>query len=263
MCRFPIRRSEPRSTSRPQKDLGIKINLEGVDVADDPGRASPPAVSSGSGPDIISAINNWGAALCRQRRRCQRCRRGKSARRRAAITKPRRRSPMTARSGSPSRIRLSACRSPTAPPGGNEIGYGPEKISGKAGSSGARAGKKLKAKGPPPWARQWRMPSATPNAFWYPYLWSWGGKEVEGRRQDRRAGQQGDDRIGQVRGGVVERMPLPLPPPRRGRSGMGRFSGNKPRLPVGQHQRHQQWRLDLYRSQEEARRVPDPRTASR
>src|SRR5260370_17982819 len=40
-----------------QKDLGIKINLEGVDGLTIQPRATA-AVSSGSGPDIISAINN-------------------------------------------------------------------------------------------------------------------------------------------------------------------------------------------------------------
>src|SRR5436309_15748551 len=41
-----------------QKDLGIKINLEGVDGLTIQARVTS-AVSSGSGPDIISAINDW------------------------------------------------------------------------------------------------------------------------------------------------------------------------------------------------------------
>src|SRR5215472_14557793 len=41
-----------------QKDLGIRINLEGVDGLTIQARVTS-AVSSGSGPDIISAINNW------------------------------------------------------------------------------------------------------------------------------------------------------------------------------------------------------------
>src|SRR6478752_9808810 len=41
-----------------QKDLGIKINLEGVDGLTIQARITS-SVSSGSGPDIISAINNW------------------------------------------------------------------------------------------------------------------------------------------------------------------------------------------------------------
>src|SRR5437879_2317467 len=41
-----------------QKDLGIKINLEGVDGLTIQARVTS-AVQSGSGPDIISAINHW------------------------------------------------------------------------------------------------------------------------------------------------------------------------------------------------------------
>src|SRR5436189_5875676 len=41
-----------------QKDLGLKINLEGVDGLTIQARVTS-SVSSGSGPDSISAINNW------------------------------------------------------------------------------------------------------------------------------------------------------------------------------------------------------------
>src|SRR3954453_13342011 len=41
-----------------QKDLGIKFNLEGVDGLTIQARVTS-AVSSGTGPDIISSINNW------------------------------------------------------------------------------------------------------------------------------------------------------------------------------------------------------------
>src|SRR5438105_9016717 len=41
-----------------QKDLGIKFNLETVDGLTIQARVTS-AVSSGSGPDIISSINNW------------------------------------------------------------------------------------------------------------------------------------------------------------------------------------------------------------
>src|SRR5258708_39715596 len=41
-----------------QKDLGISIKLEGVDGLTIQARVTS-AVSSGTGPDIISAINNW------------------------------------------------------------------------------------------------------------------------------------------------------------------------------------------------------------
>src|SRR3982751_4399147 len=41
-----------------QKDLGIKINLETVDGLTIQARVTS-SVQSGTGPDIISAINNW------------------------------------------------------------------------------------------------------------------------------------------------------------------------------------------------------------
>src|ERR1700726_1368276 len=41
-----------------QKDLGLKLNLEGVDGLTIQARVTS-AVQSGSGPDIIQAINNW------------------------------------------------------------------------------------------------------------------------------------------------------------------------------------------------------------
>src|ERR1700755_3177274 len=41
-----------------QKDLGIKFNLEPVDGLTIQARVTS-AVSSGTGPDIISSINNW------------------------------------------------------------------------------------------------------------------------------------------------------------------------------------------------------------
>src|SRR5436853_5928817 len=41
-----------------QKDLGIKLNLEGVDGLTIQARVTS-SVQSGSGPDIIQAINNW------------------------------------------------------------------------------------------------------------------------------------------------------------------------------------------------------------
>src|SRR5215831_9658805 len=41
-----------------QKDLGLKINLEGVDGLTLQARVTS-SVQSGTGPDIISSINNW------------------------------------------------------------------------------------------------------------------------------------------------------------------------------------------------------------
>src|SRR6201987_6171224 len=41
-----------------QKDLGIKLNLEGVDALTVQARTTS-SVSAGSGPDVIGVFNNW------------------------------------------------------------------------------------------------------------------------------------------------------------------------------------------------------------
>jgi hypothetical protein len=59
----------------------------------------------------------------------------------------------------------------------NEIGYGPEKYP-ETWQEWREAGKKLKAKGHP-LGQTLAHAFGDANAFWYPYLWSWGGREVE------------------------------------------------------------------------------------
>src|SRR5256885_11741582 len=91
-----------------QKDLGLKINLEGVDGLTIQARVTS-AVSSGSGPDIISAINNWAqlyadsvvdvSDVCEEIGKAQ-----------GGYYETAKRSPMTARNGSLSRTRSSVCR---------------------------------------------------------------------------------------------------------------------------------------------------------
>ena len=93
-------------------------------------------------------------------------------------------------------------------------------------------------------------PSATRRAGGIRSLWSWGGKEVEADGKTVVAEQQGNCRVDQVRGRPVEGDHG------RGRARLGRHQ-QQPRLPVADHQRHQQRRLDLHRSQEEAGDVPD------
>ena len=111
------------------------------------------------------------------------------------------------------------------------------------------AGKKLKAKGRPIGQTAGHTFGDAPG-WWYPYPVVVGRQGGRGRRQDRRAEQQGNGRIDQVRGRPVEGDHG------RGRARLGRHQ-QQPRLPVADHQRHQQRRLDLHRSQEEARHVPD------
>jgi hypothetical protein len=111
------------------------------------------------------------------------------------------------------------------------------------------AGKKLKAKGRPIGQTAGHTFGDAPG-WWYPLPLVVGRQGGRGRRQDRRAEQQGDRRVDQVRGRAVEGDHG------RRRDGLGRHQ-QQPRLPVADHQRHQQRRLDLHRSQEQARHLQD------
>ena len=111
------------------------------------------------------------------------------------------------------------------------------------------AGKKLKAKGHPLGQSLGHTVGDAP-AFAYPYLWSWGGREVEADGKTVKLNTQGDDRVGQVHDRLLEGSP------RRGRPCLGRLQ-QQPRLPVGHHQRHAERRLDLHRSAAQARPVQD------
>ena len=107
--------------------------------ADDPGaghfrRLSPAAVPTSSARSTIgrSSMPRASPMSATSPR--------KSARRRAAITKPRRRSPMTARSGSPCRIRCRAAdRQPQLVVERDRLWAG--EISGKPGRNGVRPAK--------------------------------------------------------------------------------------------------------------------------
>src|SRR5438132_9232674 len=158
-----------------QKDLGIKINLEGVDGLTIQARVTS-AVSSGSGPDIISAINNWAQLYA------------------DSVVDV---SDVAEESGKAQGSYFETAKSiaydgkkwlavPNTVVGlqianrtswWKEIGYGPEKYPA-TWEEWREAGKKLKAKGHP-LGQTLAHAFGDANAFWYPYLWSWGGKEVE------------------------------------------------------------------------------------
>ena len=111
------------------------------------------------------------------------------------------------------------------------------------------AGKKWKAAGHPIGQTLGHTFGDAPG-FWYPYLWSWGGKEVEA--DGKTVALNSKETIESVKFAVplLERLL------RSGRAGLGQFQ-QQPRLPRRHHCRHQQRRLDLSRGQEEARRLPD------
>ena len=158
-----------------QKDLGIKINLESVDGLTIQARVAS-AVQSGSGPDIICAINNWAqlygdsvvdvSDICEEIGKAQ----GGFYETSKAIAYDGKKWLAV-----PNTIIGLQIANRTS--WWNEIGYGPEKYPA-TWEEWREAGKKLKAKGRP-LGQTLAHAFGDANAFWYPYLWSWGGKEVE------------------------------------------------------------------------------------
>ena len=158
-----------------QKDLGIKINLEAVDGLTIQARVTS-AVQSGSGPDIICAINNWAqlygdsvadvSDICEEIGKAQ----GGFYETSKAIAYDGKKWLAV-----PNTIVGLQIANRTS--WWNEIGYGPEKYPA-TWEEWREAGKKLKAKGRP-LGQTLAHAFGDANAFWYPYLWSWGGKEVE------------------------------------------------------------------------------------
>jgi multiple sugar transport system substrate-binding protein len=158
-----------------QKDLGIKINLEGVDGLTIQARVTS-AVQSGSGPDIIGAINNWAHLYAESVADVSDVA--------EAIGKAQGGFYETAKAiaydGSkwlavPNTIVGLQIVNRTSQ--WKEIGYDAEKYP-QTWEEWRQAGKKLKAKGQP-LGQTLAHAFGDANAFWYPYLWSWGGKEVE------------------------------------------------------------------------------------
>ena len=158
-----------------QKDLGIKFNLETVDGLTIQARVTS-AVSSGTGPDIISSINNWAqlyaesvADVSDVAEEIGKAQGGyyETSKAIAFDGKKWLAVPNT----------IVGLQIVNRASWWNEIGYGPEKYP-ETWEEWRDAGKKLKAKGHP-LGQTLAHAFGDANAFWYPYLWSWGGKEVE------------------------------------------------------------------------------------
>src|SRR5713226_10760661 len=158
-----------------QKDLGIKINHEGVDGLTIHARVTA-SVQSGLGPDIIGAINNWAqlyadsvADVSDVAEEIGKAQGGyyETAKAIAFDGKKWLAVPNT----------IVGLQIVNRTSWWNEIGYGPEKYPA-TWEEWREAGKKLKAKGRP-LGQTLGHAFGDANAFWYPYLWSWGGKEVE------------------------------------------------------------------------------------
>ena len=141
-----------------QKDLGIKINLETVDGLTIQARVTS-AVSSGTGPDIISSINNWAqlyaesvadvSDVCEEIDKAQ----GGYYEISKAIA-------FDGKKWLAVPNTIVGLQIANRTSWWNEIGYGPEKYPA-TWEEWREAGKKLKAKGRRS-ARRWRTPTVTP-----------------------------------------------------------------------------------------------------
>jgi multiple sugar transport system substrate-binding protein len=160
---------------RCQKELGIKLNVEPVDGLTIQARITS-SVQSGSGPDIICALNNWaqlyGESVVDVSDVAEEI--GKAQGGFYETLKA------VANDGSkwiavPFTIVGAQIVNRTS--WWREIGYDAEKYP-QTWEEWRAAGKQLKAKGHP-LGQTLAHAFGDANAFWYPYLWSWGGKEVE------------------------------------------------------------------------------------
>ena len=158
-----------------QKDLGIKLNFEAVNANDIQARITS-AVQSGTGPDIIMVVNNWPQLYLESI---------------ADVTD------VAEEIGKEQGGYYDLAKVvdnvggkwvgvPWAIGGGlvtfrkswfEEIGYKDGKFP-ETWPAFHEAGKKLKAKGRPFGQTAGHTFGDAPG-WWYPYLWSWGGKEVE------------------------------------------------------------------------------------
>ena len=158
-----------------QKDLGIKFNLEPVDGLTIQARVTS-AVQSGSGPDIICAFNNWAqlyadsvADVSDVAEEIGKAQGGFYETSRAIANDG---SKWIAVPWTIIGLQIVNRKS-----WWGEIGYDAAKYP-QTWDEYREAGKKLKAKGHPVGQTLGHAFGDGP-AFWYPYLWSWGGKEVE------------------------------------------------------------------------------------
>jgi multiple sugar transport system substrate-binding protein len=158
-----------------QKDLGIKITHEGVDALTIQARITS-SVSSGSGPDIFCVFNNWAqlygdsvvdvSDIAEEVGKAQ----GgfyENARAVAYDGKKWLAVPNT----------IIGAQIVNRTSWWKELGYDAEKYPA-TWEEWRAAGKQLKAKDRP-LGQTLGHAYGDANAFWYPYLWSWGGKEVE------------------------------------------------------------------------------------
>jgi multiple sugar transport system substrate-binding protein len=158
-----------------QKDLGIKFNLEGVDGLTIQARVTS-AVQSGNGPDLIQVFNNWAQLYADSvvdvsdvAEEIGNAQGGYYETSRAVAYDGSKwiAVPWT----------IIGAQIVNRKSWWGEIGYDETKYP-QTWEEYRAAGKKLKAAGHPVGQTLGHAFGDGP-AFWYPYLWSWGGKEVE------------------------------------------------------------------------------------
>ncbi len=187
-------------TQEAQKALGMKLNIETINANDIQARVTS-SIQSGTGPDIILALNNWpqlyAASLADVGDLADEI--GKEQGGYYDINK---------RVGTVGGkwIGLPWCV------GGGLVAYRkswlaeagfPDKFPQNWDEYRA-AGKKLKAAGHPYGQTAGHTFGDAPG-WWYPYLWSWGGKEVEADGKTVVLNSKETIEIGEVRGAIVER----------------------------------------------------------
>jgi multiple sugar transport system substrate-binding protein len=162
-------------TAECQKALGIKLNLETINGNDIQARITS-AVQSGSGPDVICALNNWpqlyGASVADVSDVAEELGKAQGGFYETSKAVANDGKKWIAAPWCIVGLQIAYRKSWFA-----EVGYDGGKFP-QTWEEYREAGKKLKAKGRPVGQTLGHTFGDAP-AFVYPYLWSWGGKEVE------------------------------------------------------------------------------------
>jgi multiple sugar transport system substrate-binding protein len=162
-------------TEECQKTLGVKLNIETIEGNGIQPRITS-AIQSSTGPDIIMAINNWpqlyGGSVADVSDVAEEIGNALGGYYETAITVANDGRRWIAVPFTILGVLLTNRKSWWA-----EIGYNAENFPA-TWEDYIDAGKRLKAKGQPLGQTLGHTFGDAP-AFWYPYLWSWGGKEVE------------------------------------------------------------------------------------
>ena len=227
-----------------EKDLGMKLTVETINANDIQARITA-AIQSGAGPDIFMALNNWPqlyADSCVDVSDVAEDL-GKAQGGFYDICK-------VVGTVDGKWIGVPWCT------GGGLVAYRKSWLA----EAGAKefpknwddfrtVGKKLKAAGHPYGQTAGHTFGDAPG-WWYPYLWSWGGKEVEA--DGKTVVLNTKETVESVKFAVA------LWKETMDEGGLAwDDTQQQPRLPVRQHQRHEQRCLDLSRGEEEARLLPD------